>query len=742
MNGTNGGSRRVVSAVASLTLLALAPRLAAQQGDLPAPSTPQVSAVRLPAGVTAPRLDGRLDDAAWRTVEPLDDLRQREPLEGVPATERTLVRVLYDATTLYVAVEALDRDPAGVVARILERDRVLETNFDGSPVFGGDDGIALLIDGMHDHRNAMVFATNPNGAEFDALITDEGREFNVDWRGIWRVVAARTATGWAAEFAIPFRSLRYRGEADTWGFNVYRMVRRKNEEALWAGWTRSGGGFTRVSLAGHLVGLSGLPRPRKTVEVRPYLLGGGDAVREDDAWQTTARRGLGGELKAQVSDGLVLDATVNTDFAQVEADNVQVNLGRFSLFFPEKREFFLENAGIFEFGARELFGPPPFLLFFSRRIGIAEDGPVAVRGGARLTGRVGGQTVGLLSMVTDATTDVPEERFTVARAKRDIGGNNYVGAMLTDRRRDGAANTAGGVDFSLWPTQVVNVQGFVAQTGTAGPGGEGGAQRIAVNAQTGVYGLSLQHLRIGEETDAQLGFITRRNIQQTGGSTRLTWRPGVLGLRTLNWLTFSDYIARIDGGLQDWRVANALDLTFNSGASVTVYRRLGATRLDEGFDIADRLAVPAGAFDDHVTGAFVSTNPARAVRFGLNTERNTVYDGAFTTASADLSARLGVNLGLALNGQRSWVRVPSGALRSDIVSLRAGWAFSTQMFLNALVQYNGLDRALSSNLRFQYIFRPGSDLFLVFNETRGTPLDPWATQDRGVRVKLAYLRRL
>lgn len=216
----------------------------------------------------------------------------------------------------------------------------------------------------------------------------------------------------------------------------------------------------------------------------------------------------------------------------------------------------------------------------------------------------------------------------------------------------------------------------------------------------------------------------------------------MLGLRTLNWLTFSDYIARIDGGLQDWRVANALDLTFNSGASVTVYRRLGATRLDEGFNIADRLAVPAGAFDDHVTGASVSSNPARAVRFGVNGERNTVYGGAFTTASADLVARLGVNLGLAVNGQRSWVRVPSGALRSDIVSLRAGWAFSTQMFLNALVQYNGLDRALSSNLRFQYIFRPGSDLFLVFNETRGTPLDPWAAQDRGVRVKLAYLRRL
>ena len=200
--------------------------LRAQQAPAVANATATATAVAVPTGTMAPVLDGRLDDPAWRAATPIADLRQREPLEGVEASERTEVRVLFDATTLYVAVHAFDREPARIVARILERDRLMQSAYGGTPQFGGDDAVALLFDGMHDHRNAMVLATNANGAEFDGLITDEGREFNVDWRGIWRVASARTDDGWVAEFAIPFRSLRYRPGEPEWGFNVYRMIRR------------------------------------------------------------------------------------------------------------------------------------------------------------------------------------------------------------------------------------------------------------------------------------------------------------------------------------------------------------------------------------------------------------------------------------------------------------------------------------------------------------------------------------
>jgi Domain of unknown function (DUF5916) len=717
---------------------------AAGIGRAQEPTTDVLTAAAVPSGTRSPTLDGRLDDAAWRAARPVDDLRQREPLEGVAASERTEVRVVFDATTLYIGVHAFDSDPSAIVARVLERDRIMSSDFDGTPQFGGDDGIALLIDGLHDHRNAMVLATNANGAEFDALITDEGREFNVDWRGIWRVAATRTEDGWSAEFAVPFRSLRYRPGDAEWGFNVYRMIRRKNEEALWQGWTRAGGGFARVSLAGHLQGLAQLPRPRRNIEVRPYALLGNDRERDDlsGAFDDTPRRGIGGELKAQVSSGLVLDATVNTDFAQVEADNVQVNLTRFSLFFPEKREFFLENAGVFEFGARELFGPPPFLMFFSRQVGIAEDGPVPVLGGARLTGRIGDQTVGLLSMVTDSAFDQGRTTYNVLRAKRDIGGNNYIGAMATDRRMGDDYNSVGGVDFSLWPTQALNLQGFAAQTTTAGPGGDGGAQRVAASTNTGRYGFTVQHLRIAPEADAQLGFVTRTDIQQTGGNTRWTWRPRIVGLRTLNWLTFGDYIARLDGALQDWRVANAIDLNWNRGHSVTFYRRQGFTRIDEAFDLADSLPVPAGDFDNNTSGFFASSNPGLPVVLNLNGEKNETFGGALSNISLGLDARAGRHLAFAVNGTRSWVKVPSGRLVADLLSARVSYAFTTQMFLNALVQYSGLDERVSANVRFQYIFRPGSDLFLVLNEERGDPTSLSRLQGRGMRLKVTYLRRL
>lgn len=724
-------------------LLAVGVLLAVPAAGQGTTDTPLV-AVRLAAGAKPPVVDGRLDDAAWRLARAADDLRQREPEEGTAATERTEVRVLFDGETLFIGVHAFDREPDKVVARILERDRVMQPDFEGAPQFGGDDAVAILLDGFHDHRNAVVLATNANGAEFDAMLTDEGREFNVDWRGIWSVAATRTTDGWSAEFAIPFRSLRYRPAEAEWGLNVYRMIRRKNEQVLWRGWTRSGGGFNRVSLAGHLRGLEGLPHPGRSVELRPYVLAGGDRerVEDTDRFETTPRQGLGGELKAQLSPGLVLDATVNTDFAQVEADNLQVNLTRFSLFFPEKREFFLENAGIFEFGARDIFGPPPFLMFFSRQIGIAEDGPVPVLGGARITGRVGGQTIGLLSMAADTAFDQPRSAFNVVRMKRDIGGSAYVGAMATDRRSADAYNSAGGLDFSAWPTQALNVQGFAARTTTRGPGGDGGAARLAINLQTGRYGLSLQHLRIGEEADAQLGFITRTDIQQTGGLARWTLRPQRLGLRTINLMNFSDYIARLDGGLQDWRFGNAIDVNFNSGGSATVYRRVGRTRLDESFDLADSVYVPIGPYDATVNGFFLSTNPGRPVTFHANGESESTFGGTLGRLSGTAAIRAGEHVALTVDAGRNWVNLPNGAFRADLLATRIGVAFTTRLFLNTLVQYNSLDRRVTSNMRFQYIFRPGSDLYLVFNEERGSIASLSTPQARGTRLKVTYLRRL
>jgi len=610
---------------ASQSVLAQSARQAADSGGSRDSRAAELRATRLGAN-QAIRVDGRLDDAAWRAAQPSSELRQREPGEGAEASERTEVRALFDGTTLYFGIHAFDREREAVIARSLQRDKVMEMSMmEGGLQYAGDDAVALLLDTFDDNRNGFLFETNANGAEFDALVTDEGREFNRDWRGLWRVAATRTYDGWTAEFAIPFSTLRYPDGQTSWGFNVSRMIRRKNEELLWQSWERDGGGFLRVSRAGALTGLTDLPRTGRNVEVKPYTLGAVDQGRADVSQLALYAReirtipsGSGGlDVKAELRPGLVLDATVNTDFAQVEADDQQVNLTRFSLFFPEKREFFLENAGIFQFGAPGSFGPPPFQLFFSRRIGIASDGAVPVLGGARVTGRVGKQTIGLLNIVTDSTSfGEPRRNFGVARLKRDVGNSGYLGAMVTDRRNtssQGTPNTAGGVDWSLWPTRSLNVQGFAARSTTLGTGGDGGAYRLATDYQSGRFGVTAQTLGIGRDMRARSGFITRTDIRQYDGFGRLTFRPRHLGIRTRQIFLVGLYNTSMRGLRMNQNLGIALDHNWNSGESITVFTNRGRSRVDEEFEISDSVTVPIGDYATGDDGLIVSTSPARRV---------------------------------------------------------------------------------------------------------------------------------
>jgi hypothetical protein len=709
---------------------------------------PTVTAARLDDSLasSAIRLDGRLDEQAWRTASLATGLRQQEPLEGAPATERTDVRIVYDGTTLYIGIEAHSGDPDAVIARILQRDRVMEISFDGQPVFAGDDAIALLFDPFHDHRNAFVFATNPNGAKFDALITDEGREFNVDWRGVWDVRAHRSAQGWSAEFAIPFRTLRYPSDGRAWGFNVYRVIRHKNEEVLWSAWSRANEGFLRVSRAGHLEGLHHLPRAGINLELKPYALSG--ATQEQTALEgidTEPRLEAGLDLKYEVRPGLLLDATLNTDFAQVEVDDEQVNLTRFSLFFPEKRDFFLENAGIFEFGTRGFFEPPPFLLFFSRQIGINDDEDdareVPVIGGARLTGRMGNQTLGLLNLVTDAAYGVPRENFAVARVKRDIGASGYIGAMVTDRRSSAGWNTAGGVDASYWPAGPLNLQGFVARTAASGDGGEGTAYRVGLELETDRVGVTGEHVYIAEDATVDMGFITREDIRRTNGFARFTIRPPTLGLRRIDAFVAGDYVTRTDGLLQDWQTGIGFNPQWNSGENAILFFQRGFTRLDESFDLED-LVVPVGDYDTWNFGWFASTSSNRPIVLQLNGDVRGIYDGHIVTAGLTTSVTPDPHVAVSLSYVHNDVDLPVGAFSADIGSLRFAYAFSTRVFLNALIQYNSLDNSLSANIRFNWIHRPGSDVFIVINEERGSDQSLWDLADRGAVIKLTYLARI
>ncbi len=366
-------------------------------------------------------------------------------------------------------------------------------------------------------------------------------------------------------------------------------------------------------------------------------------------------------------------------------------------------------------------------------------------GGARLTGRVGKQTVGLLNIVTDSAFDQPRTNFAVARVTRGIGASNYVGAIATDRRSADHWNTTAGIDGSFWPAGALNVQAFVAQTWSKGDGGEGAAYRVGVDLQTDRFGLTAQHLYVGPDATADMGFITREDIRRTGGFTRYTRRPPILGLRRVDTFVSAEHIVRSDGLLQDWQVGIGLNPSWNSGESVVVFGFRGFTRLDEGFDLKEDepvVSVPAGDYDVWQFGWFANSSANRPVVFGSNGSIQRFFDGDLVSVNGSITVNPDPHLALSLSYTRNDVEVPNGAFTADIGALRISYAFSTRLFANALLQYNSLDNAVSANVRINFIHRPGSDLFIVFNEQRGSASSLWHLDSRGAVVKITYLARI
>ncbi len=716
----------------------------------------QAVAYRIPDGaVEGIRIDGRLSEDIWSRVAGISGFRQQDPNEGQPATERTEVFIAYDDDALYIGVKAYDRRPEDVVARVMQRDKIFAPDpfGQGGLEAVGDDAVAILLDPFHDHRNGVIFATNPNGAEFEAMLTDEGSDINVDWRGVWEVAGTRTADGWSAEFSIPWRTLRYPDAVDgePWGINVFRVIRRKNEMALWQSWQREGGGLQRVSRAGHLVGLDDLPRQGLNIEAKPYGLAG----RRQEAGATGGLESesdfaAGLDLKTEVRPGLLLDLTVNTDFAQVEVDDAQVNLTRFNLFFPEKRDFFLENAGIFAFGTPENpMEPPAYQMFFSRQVGISEDGEVPILGGARLTGRVGGQTVGFMTVATDEVAGgmgverIEQEVFSVGRVKRDVGESNYIGAMVVDRRGNEATNTSAGIDGQFLIGDAWVWDGFVSRSFTQGQGGEGTSYRVGYRYGGEDWGSFFNHYSIDAEAEAAAGFITRSDYRRTELWGGRTWRPTALGLRDIQFFAGGSYASTAsDSRMQDWSVGFWFAPTWGSSDNVSIFANVAETVVDESFELSDDVDVPDGRYrGDHI-GWFAGTSRARALSLSSSGMVSSFYGGSLVSASMTLTASLSPQLSFEPSFQRNVIDVPGGDFTADITSLRASYSFSTRLSTDALLQYNGLEGEFSTNVRFNFVHRPGSDLFVVFTEHRGDDTRVWNLSDRGVVMKITYLMRM
>ncbi|HKO15507.1 MAG TPA: DUF5916 domain-containing protein [Gemmatimonadaceae bacterium] len=688
------------------------------------------SALRAGRGPTAPavlsvarvrgtlRLDGRLNDPSWATADSITDFRQREPVEGAPASERTVVKVLRDAEALYVGVRAYDRSPAAIRASQLRRDADLSS----------DDNITLLIDSFHDRRSAFVFQTNPNGAMWDAQFSGVD-DLNENWNGIWEVASTRDSLGWAAELRIPLRTLRFEaGTGAAFGFNVRRFIRRKNEETLWRGWGRTQGLYHLLA-EGDLVGLGVLSRARD-VALLPYVLTRAVVPAHDTAGTRLSAGSLGarvgGDAKIALSPTLTADLTVNTDFAQVEADRQVINLTRFPLFFPEKREFFLESSGIFAFGAEGRAQ-----LFYSRRIGLDTLGaPVPILGGGRVTGRVGPWTVGVLDARTggsDAANDV------VVRLTHDLFARSYIGAMAVDRSGPGVpgAQRAGGLDIDL-PLVVrghnVEPKLWAAATSTPSVRGTPVAWRLSTDYPNDLFDNFISLYRIDSGFAPALGFVRRTGIWETTGHIDYMPRPGVLGVRQLEFeapIPTWDIIAGEHGSprtLADsrtWQTA-----TFQ-------WQLLGGT-LQHGDEFAVKLlrlmdapASPFGVFRDIDVAAGrywwtrgqleYETSAGRPVSIGATFGWGGFYEGRSTDASLSGTWRGGGHVILGADLSRTEATLPGGHFVATQSAARVEYAFTTRSDFLGFVQFNNEDRRADFDLRYHWIPKIGDDLFVVWS---------------------------
>lgn len=697
----------------------------------------------------SPKIDGVLDEAEWQRAPIVKEFTQQEPREGAPATERTEVRVLYDGRSLFIGVHAFDTQPAGIVATEMRRDsdRLLD-----------EDNFQIIIDTFNDSRNGYMFVTTPLGAKLEQQISEEGEgntraglintNVNRNWDGIWDVAAQVTEDGWTAEIKIPMTTVRFAGAAQqTWGINFMRNIRRKNEQVFWAPIPKAYS-LTRVSMAGSLVGLESLSHGMD-LKLKPYVVSGGRANNLVAGQQANSfLRDAGLDMKYGVSGGMNLDLTYNTDFAQVEVDEQQVNLTRFSLFFPEKRDFFLENSGQFKMGTGGTFTSSTVEtdLFFSRKIGLSESGlPIPIIGGARLAGKQGRHNVGILDIQTDSAFGEPGENFLVARYSSDLLKRSRVGAIFVDKETTGGDphyNRTLGADANLVLGKSLQVNGFVAKTDTPGLVGMDMAFFGRVAYRDPAWNLWLNYLDVGDNFNAEVGFVQRRGVKTTKAYFSPTPRPGVLGIRMLEPMAVITYITdqqnRMVGRTEHFM--NGFYMQDGSFFNVIYQRDLDV--VDKAFVVPQtQVTIPVGSYKfDEATFTY-NTNPAKRFyeRFTWNPMQ--FYGGSKQAISAAVGVRAGSHLASEFSYTRNDAKLPFGDFVQNLSILRVDYALSPRATIRSLTQYNSLTNDVTNNIRFNFLYRPGSDLYIVYTDLQQTwlPQDVFQASDRQIVVKLSYL---
>lgn len=671
---------------------------------------------------TRPVIDGNvLDDQAWAQVVPTSGFSQVQPDEGRPATQRTEVFIGYTEDSLYIGVVAYDTNPEGIIVADSRRDSSLNET----------DSFQVLIDGLRDRQNGFVFGTNPAGIEYDAQVTNEGSGggfggggggFNLNWDTTWEVDAQIGDYGWSAEMEIPFSALRYgNDDQQTWGINFQRNIRRNNEVAYWAPLNRQYN-LQRVSDAGTVTGIR--PPRQRNLQITPYGLVSAERGGNLPAGTHTNEE-VGFDLKWGVTSSLTLDATFNTDFAQVEVDEQQVNLDRFSLFFPEKRPFFLENAGMFSVG-----NPREAELFFSRRIGVGAGGnPIPIDGGARLTGKVGNNTnIGFLQMRTDAVDGVaPQNDFSVARINQELPNRSTLGFMYVERDGDGSLtgnsaddnNKTYAIDGRLGVGADGLISGWAAQTDTPGINDDDRAFGLRGTYSNEGWDLSAGFTEVQGNFNPEVGFLSRREYRKYEWRVFRRYRPdNLFSLHEIrphaNWYGYYDFNGDLETGYlhvdSHWEWENSWEV--HTGVNFT------EEGVKEPFEIVDGVTVPVGNYEHTESQLVFQTNQGAPLAFYIQSRIGGFFGGDRMALSPRINYRVGEQFSTELSWNHSEIDLPvaNGEFNVDVTQLRVSYSFSPRMSLQTLVQYNNQSDSIATNVRFAWLQSANAGLYLVYNE--------------------------
>lgn len=700
--------------ILSLALALVIPSSLRAQGAAPA-ARPALRIGETPAGI---RIDGRLTEVAWSTADSIADLTQVEPRQGAAPSARTVIRVLTTGDAIVIGVQAYDPAPARIVSFARQRDAALDS----------EDHLKIVLDTYLDGRSGYVFAVNPNGARYDALVADQGGGENANWDAVWEAATARTPDGWSAEILIPLKSLLFRPGLGAWGLNVQRRIQRLQETDRWA----SPGRDYKVTQTSRAGLLSGLP-PFDLglgLSVRPSITGGG--ARDSAGARIRNQSHLSADVTQRLGANALASLTVNTDFAETEADARQVNLTRFPLFFPEKRTFFLEGADIFDFGLG-LTSDLDVLPFFSRRVGLLAGREVPIDVGGKVTGRVRGTSFGALAVRTrDVDTLAAASTMAVVRVKQNVLGESSAGFIATAGDPLGRAGSwLAGPDLTYQTSRFRGDKNFAVGLWGLGMGrsGLGGgdhtAAGIKVDYPNDLWDISLKYKRIGDAFDPSLGFVPRPGVHVV--DVGADWQPrpdrpiGPLHVRQCFWENQFSYVAGLAGGWQSYEYFMApINCRLESGDRFEFNVVPRGERLSAPFEVADGVAIPAGAYHFPRFRLEGGTAAKRRVSAQATWWFGRFYDGRLNQYELTGAWRPSSLVIVELTGEHDVGRMPEGDFTQDLVGTRVRLNVSPDLQLTSFVQYDTESQSFGTNSRLRWTFRPLGELFVVYNHNLRT----------------------